>query len=398
MSVELIRSLIRDHTNLAEETRVVDLVRALEDDEITELLTPETADLLMASIDDHLFGPDERTALVHHLTRERGPRLELHARAALLRALQSGHTTRDLEDDICELVLQVRGNDLTHLKNIVDQAKDRHNLQGLVFGAIDSAEVRQRVLDHIAREAAALASDTAGEPAPQEAKVLSDIDDIVFCKLHDKRYPKGILYPGVLAFQEALDEGPHDDPLSMGDITFVTARPKDVFGLVAGHSRESLNRAGVAELSMMSGSLSSLLSLDAMAGKKVENITQYCQLFPEYDIVFMGDSGQGDVRVGEQLWEKFPELLKGVFIHDVVGTPEERRAEYAAERIWFHDTYVGAAARARELGLISTTGLQHVVEEAFEQFEAIAWEDEAQRERMLALFERDRATAEQTVS
>ncbi len=33
-----------------------------------------------------------------------------------------------------------------------------------------------------------------------------------------------------------------------------------------------------------------------MAARKIANIAHYRQLFPEYRLVFIGDSGQGDVR------------------------------------------------------------------------------------------------------
>ena len=36
-------------------------------------------------------------------------------------------------------------------------------------------------------------------------KVLSDIDDTIFCALHDRRYPRRSVYPGVRAFLDAVD-------------------------------------------------------------------------------------------------------------------------------------------------------------------------------------------------
>ena len=58
-----------------------------------------------------------------------------------------------------------------------------------------------------------------------------------------------------------------------------------------------------------------------MADKKLSNIGMYTQLFPEYQFVWLGDSGQGDVLVAKALIAEF--TAKGmqpplVFIHDVV--------------------------------------------------------------------------------
>lgn len=386
---DLVKALLEGHTNADQEAEVIQVIAQMPAQELNTLLDDETADRLFSSVDNRLFGPDNHTRLLEVLDQRRAE-LDLHALAALVHGWQTGRTGRDEERRIADIFCSLSGNELTHFKNIIALRKDHHDLEGLVFLGIDDEATRQRILDHIAQQA-------AGSPR-LEAKVLSDIDDTVFCKLHDKRYPKGTLYPGVLAFQEALDDGPRDQPLSDGDLTFVTARPGDFFGLVENHSRESLRKAGIADMSLLSGSLFALRTKDAMAGKKIENISHYCQLFPEYHMVWMGDSGQGDPLVGERAWQEFPEVMRGVFIHDVVDTPEDERAEWAAKKVFFHDTYLGAAAKALELGLVSRAGVRRVVEEADEALVQVDWDDDQQRERMLALFERDRAVVEQALA
>lgn len=381
--LELVRELLAHRTGDDEEGRILALLRALDADELNDLLDEKTADRLFGAMDNHLLGRRNRDAAIDLVAVQRAGELGLHARAAVIYGLQTGRTGRRGEQAIAGLMCAVHGEELTHLKNIINLRKDHHDLEGLVFKDLDDQDIRQQVLDHIQEQAKGVEA--------TEAKVLSDIDDTVFCKLHDKRYPKGTLYPGVLAFQEALDMGPHDDPKSIGDLTFVTARPMDFFGLVENHSRESLKKAGVADLSVLSGSLFSLVSLDSMAGKKLENIEHYVQLYPEYRMTFMGDSGQGDVQVGERLWQEHADAMDAVFIHDVVGTDEEVRAAHAEHRVWFHDTYVGAASKALELGLISQTGWRKVVGEAQQALDTIPWESDAQEQRIRQLVERDLA-------
>ncbi len=64
-----------------------------------------------------------------------------------------------------------------------------------------------------------------------------------------------------------------------------------------------------------------LVSHESMADKKLANMNLYMRLFPEYQYVWVGDSGQGDVIVAKALVASFqarglqPPL---VFIHDVV--------------------------------------------------------------------------------
>ncbi|MEL4356777.1 MULTISPECIES: phosphatase domain-containing protein [unclassified Luteococcus] len=384
-ALELVRELLSHRTREHDEQRILSLVQELPSEQLNELLDERGAERLVQALDNRIVGPDNHRALLEILVDRRSGELELHATAALIHALQTGRTSTDEERRIADLICQLHGQELTHLKNIINLRNDHHDLEGLVFIDIDDDGVRQRILDHISSEGQDLSTG--------EAKVLSDIDDTVFCKLHDKRYPRGTLYPGVLAFQEALDRGPDDDPTSLGDLTFVTARPGDFFGLVENHSRESLKKAGIADLSLMSGSLFNLFTLDSMAGKKLENIDHYIKLFPEYRMTFMGDSGQGDVKVGEKLWESYGGAMDAVFIHDVVATPDEKRAEYASRKIWFHDTYVGAANKALELGLISAAGREHVVAEARRAISEIPWQDQAQQDRMSELLERDIADA-----
>ncbi len=63
------------------------------------------------------------------------------------------------------------------------------------------------------------------------------------------------------------------------------------------------------------------MSHGSMADKKLDNMHLYMQLFPEYQYVWVGDSGQGDVIVAKALVASF--RAKGltpplIFIHDVV--------------------------------------------------------------------------------
>ena len=66
-------------------------------------------------------------------------------------------------------------------------------------------------------------------------------------------------------------------------------------------------------------SLLALLSKEAMAEHKVHNIDHYRQLFGEYQLLFVGDSGQADVLVAEHLVTRHPEAIRLVLIHDVIG-------------------------------------------------------------------------------
>ena len=382
---DLIETLLRGHTDRKEEAQVLELLRQASAPTLDKVLREVDVAGLFRGIDDHWFGPRHRTELRELLVGRLGE-LSIEAQANLAHGMQAGHTDRADEEAIAAIFLARHGVELTHLKNRINSRTDSHDLEGLVFADIGDEAVRARILEHIATEAAGVETG--------ESKVLCDIDDTVICALHDRRYPRGTIYPGILALLDALDRGGDDEPFSTGDLTFVTARPGDALGLIENHTRASLRRAGIATHSVLTGTLSALVTHDLMAGQKIANIDHYRQLFPEYRKLFIGDSGQGDIRVGELLLERFGEVVDIVVIHDVVGMPAEERARLATEGIHVVDTYVGAARLMHERGLIAEAGLERVVAESLAALDSIAWDSDEQREAVRALIERDAAGIE----
>ena len=296
--------------------------------------------------------------------------------------LQEGWTRRHEEEQVADIICGVEGEELTRLKNALNRRDDHHDLEELVFGDIDDEAIRERILAHIAAEA---------EPLGRlGVKVLSDIDDTIFPMIHERRYPRGHTpVPGSLAFLQALDDGPVESPWSRGDLTFLTARPQVAFGLIESSSKDALRKAGVASSSILSGGLAYLHSKDAMADGKLGNVERYRMLFPEYGIVFVGDSGQGDVLVGEGMREAHPEAIPTIFIHDVVATPQPERDRLAAKGVHLVDTYVGAAVQASRLGMVSLHSLKAVVAEAISALDSVSWESPEQEHATRELLLRD---------
>jgi len=383
-SQTLLAALLEGHTGRMDEAQVLALLGAATPAGLDAILREVDAARLFRSVDDHVLGPRNRTAL-RDLLVSRIDDLGDEALANLAYGLQAGHTDSADERAIAAVFRARSGTGLTALKNQMNMRTDAHDLEGLVFVDVDDEQVREEILGHIAAEAEGLHIG--------EWKVLSDIDDTVVCALHDRRYPRGTIYPGVLALFDALDRGPADTPFSLGDLTFVTARPRDALGLIENHTRASLRRAGIATSSVLTGGLINLVTHDLMAAKKVQNIEHYHALFPEYRLLFIGDSGQGDVVVGRGLIEHFAHVVDLVVIHDVVDTPEAERSRLADEGIHVVDTYVGAALRCHERGLISERGLRQVVDETRAALDVIEWSSPAQEDRIRALVERDARAA-----
>ncbi|HHV21675.1 MAG TPA: hypothetical protein GXZ30_09135 [Propionibacterium sp.] len=376
----VLAALLSDRPDPYDGEAVLDLLCSADRDHLNRMLREVTGPLLFAGVD-----PGNQEKLTELLGRQRRDELQPDTLATVVHGLQSRRRTTQRDEVLVEILLSRRGTELTRLKNFINTAENHQDLEDLVYVDLRSHD-RDLVLAHIASEAQGR--------IVKDPKVLSDIDDTVFCKLHDRRWPRGMIYPGVLALFEALDLGCDNDPFDVGDLTFVTSRPADAWGLVENWSRTALRQAGVSRLSVLSGTLRALVSKEAMASRKMENIAHYRRLFPEYQIVFLGDSGQGDVIVSERLMDVEEAAIRLVLIHDVVGTPQSVRADHATRGIHFHDTYVGAAVIAFEHGLISRRGLREVSKEAVGGFERTRWDSTGQRDRMRDLLEKDLTRAE----
>jgi phosphatidate phosphatase APP1 len=374
--IQQVDTLLSGWTGSRDEQAILVILREADSAAFNAMLMGVDLDRLFAKVDDHLFAPDSFTELMQLLS-ARTAEMTLEVRSRVVNALQMGRTRQIEEALVRTIVVATHGEDLTHLKNAIDRSGSHHDLEKLVFSDIDDQTLRVEILSHIASEADAI---------PRRSwKVLSDIDDTVLARLHDRRFPSKTVYPGVLTFYEELDRGPGDAQDETGDLTFVTARP-----FIEGQTRQTLIKAGMPPSAILTGSLFSLISHSRMAGRKFEVFGRYRELFPEYDFIFVGDNGQGDPEFGRRMLAASPDRIKAVFIHnvaeDVPSDPDATTWEDGG--LILFNTYVGAAEAAYQHGLISREGVHRVAIAAREELAAIAFDD-GQREEIEALFARD---------
>ncbi|WP_437762716.1 phosphatase domain-containing protein [Sorangium sp. So ce281] len=369
-----IRQRMASHTDRDDERRILEILAGSTAVELDQLLLQLDLPALLGDIDDRLIGPDNRTALLDLLTAERLGDLGIPARAALVSALQRGRTGSLDERALRRLWLGTRGADVTRLKNALDGRGGYRDLHQLFYHDIDDDSLREELLAHFAQEAA------SGSVSGREVKILSDIDDTFYANWKDARYPKKTVYPGVLQFYAELDRGPGPVPGRAGDLTFVTARPGDRLGLVEDATIKALAERGQLAATVLAGSFTRLIGNRTIAEKKLENFLEYRRLYPEYDFVFVGDSGQGDIHFGQRMLELAPEVVRAIFIHDVVATPDLARRELATSGVHLFDTYIGAALVALELGLLGPEGAARVAEATIAAFAAIPFPSQADQE------------------
>lgn len=363
--IAAIEDLLSGHADRYEERQVIDLLGRVDAAELDWIVRHVDLEAMVDSVDDRVFGPDNLTALYDLLGGPRLPDLSVRARAALITALQGGQTDEADEAAIERIALGTTGRDLTALKNAVDAGGDALDLEALLYDDIDDEARRERILSHFAREAVPTG----------EVKVLSDIDDTLFCSLNDEGYPDDTVYPGVLALYAELDRGPGEPPPSSArDLAFLTARP----GFLEGTTHDLLRDLGVGEAVVITGSLLALTSHEAMAERKLLGFDRYRALFPEYGFVFIGDSGQGDAIFGGWIAASHPDIVRAVLIHDVIDTSEPERTAFRERGVLFFDTYLGAALECFSRGLISEDGLIRVAAAAAADLDRISFDDPAQ--------------------
>lgn len=383
------------HTDRTEEAEILDLMRGADTFTLNQTLAQLNLGDLFSDVDDHWFGPQNKTALLGLLSSERLGELSISSRAAVVDGLQRGWTSYSEsgeqqpepksggveEKAIRDTLVGTSGRELTSLKNEINGGADKYDLHHLLHSDVDSESFRSDIFSHIAREAV---SSPSGQVKP-----MSDIDDTFYSSLKDDRYPGETVYPGVLAFYDELDRGAFESKQdALGDLTFLTARPDEETGTVKNRTHRTLRENGVKEASILLGSLSGLINHEAMAKKKMENFQQYAELYPEYNFTWTGDSGQGDAILGERMVDRFPDKVNGVFIHNVTGLSAEEKQAFREKGVRVYDTYVGAAVEAYDLSLISRQGLQRVAEAAQTDLAAIEFdtpEQRAARESELAL-------------
>ena len=277
------------------------------------------------------------------------------------------------------ILLSTYGQDLFDLKDGFDTDQSSEmDTSRLVFERLsdkDNHDSRDRVLRHIETEAKSL-TETAGFRRP--LRVLSDIDDTLVHSgfgLGGPKYKPGTILPGFVPLLRSLH----------ARVAFVTARP----AFIKRFTYKTLRmQYGIPDAVCLSGELiDSVLipfapdySNEKISARKLGNIERYMRVFPECDFLWFGDTGQGDLIVGEKMLAN-PVLsaqLKGVFIQDVVKSDGHHYKTPPSERLTQHeagidivDNYLEVALALHERNLLPRDALKKVAISTAKQVRAL---------------------------
>ena len=251
-------------------------------------------------------------------------------------------------------------------------------------------------------------------------QVVSDIDDTlkssggvqvagVTLGGIDTQYERGDFYPGVFQFmwelslysvtinQRYYDDNFYDKSsayslqLSPPKVAVLTARAEEFKAALEIKDESKLAKAlrRTGELSeinptsewgigpVLYGSVSEWVIQYKKGLRKFNNFERLLEQDPTGQIlqyVYVGDTGELDQEAGETMLREYPELVKAVFLHVVTSDPPSSYPPSGivipppklinGRPLVFFRTYVGAAARATQLGLMEDDGLMRVVAEA----------------------------------
>eukprot|EP00698_Gefionella_okellyi_P022721 TRINITY_DN756_c0_g1_i1.p1 TRINITY_DN756_c0_g1~~TRINITY_DN756_c0_g1_i1.p1 ORF type:complete len:464 (-),score=69.28 TRINITY_DN756_c0_g1_i1:513-1904(-) len=308
------------------------------------------------------------------------PFVRLTDRIRLVEALQRSREGDERFREIVHLFHSAKGSDLTQMKNILEGPRnsDSSGLFQLVWHDMKHVPgLRAELLKHF--------HDNVPNKHPMHVKIISDLSDTIYVRMHDRRYPVNTVYPGVRQLFEELDVGANETDMR-GDVCYVTSRPTLLGEYL---SRRALIRLGFRPGTILTGHLLYLWG-NRMATRKLWNLKRYEQLFPEYRFVMFGDSGQSDIGFLQRAVTQFGrDRIPLAVIHNVTALPSEQIQLCKQAGVDVVDTYVKAALLCFQKRLISEVGLQRVVQQAQKELNEVQFDSEAQRRQRWREMEQD---------
>jgi len=410
-----INNLINERTVLNTEREIISIFEDCDARELNYLVGHVKLALIFYKVKDHkTYSGQNRSYLINLLAVERLSSLDVYSRVIVLHSLQlmKLRANPKAENWVKNIIVNTKRDDLSIMKTMVDGKGDWFSMTKLIYNDLKSEVVRQEILDHIRREAAVQqAHMQMGTKASRKRrhlawrKILSDVDDTLLSSGGsypagiDKKYAKKVVYPGVLAFYRELDLGAQTldewDESRDGNLVFLSARPhvyKDMSEKANFKKFEKMQalredgRIGMHTTpSLLAGDIQSgtnyIISNDFehLAVKKFDNFKRYVSIYPEYKHVFVADNGQGDVRAGDMMYDKYPYEFEAMYVHTVQERSKTfgyNLKEFQKKHIpfCFFNDYVEAAIHAATIAkppLISMKGLRRVCNDARQDFVAI---------------------------
>jgi len=229
-------------------------------------------------------------------------------------------------------------------------------------------------------------------------QVISDVDDTLKSsgglKIGeialggiDTQYERGQFYPGVFSFMLELSLST-SETLQPPKVAILTARAEEFKIALELKNSSSLAKAfrmtgeqcgvhGWGLGPVLYGSVAEWAIQDRKGLRKFSNFERLIDQDPTGNImryVFVGDTGELDQEAGETMLREYPEVVKAVFLHVVSEAPYPTVPSpklINGRPVIFFRTYVGAAVKACQFGLIDEFAMSRVVTAAQESLDGV---------------------------
>lgn len=248
-------------------------------------------------------------------------------------------------------------------------------------------DVRLTLLDPVDDAPAEAVARVLVPPPDAEFGVISDLDDTVIQTgaTNKLRFARVVLlnnastrqvFPGVGAFYQALQSGP--DQRAQNPLFYVSSSPWNLYLQFNG----TLKHRDVPEGPIF------LKDFGIDPGKfiksghhdhKLSHITRLLDFYPDLPFVLVGDSGQEDPEIYQQVVASHPGRIRAVLVRDVTDPARDRAVRHIARDLAMRgvpmhlvaDT-AEAARAAADLGLIAPEAVETVLQAAAEEVEPAA--------------------------
>jgi hypothetical protein len=260
------------------------------------------------------------------------------------------------------------------------------DLRELIFNN-EREILRVSLLDNINRASRYFVTLITKQKIPH---ILTDLDDTLYpnhsffteISGRDHSWKNKEPYPGICTFYKIFYSNLPIEasryttlltatPLFLKESKLEDERLIEILGQKFGFIQGSEKKREIIDIMFDSSNNRSFYNLAPSAMKigmeKFKKFCQYSQIFPEYQLLFIGDNGQGDLIAGKMMIENNSEVL--VFIHNIIcdgdylftKTQECEHQMTTDGRLYFFKNYL-------ELAYIFTNNLRIFTKQQYNEF------------------------------
>lgn len=210
-----------------------------------------------------------------------------------------------------------------------------------------------------------------------EYGVISDVDDTILISKSTEIIKKAELtffnnahtrtpFEGVSAFYQALHQG--SDGSCMNPVFYVSSSPWNLYGLLLHFCKVHDIPKGPFLLRDLGLSENKFVKTGHI-GHKQERISRIMHTYPDMQFVLIGDSGQKDAEIYEQIAGNNPDRVAAIYIRSVTKGKRDRQVQQTAENLKTKgvdmvlcETTYEAVEHAVQKGLVKESALERVRE------------------------------------